>query len=65
MIGQKTQVRTFPPPPPEFAQQFIEGGWRRIERLYNCRTHLGMKWIEMCGGNDLKARRKAHMRGEA
>jgi hypothetical protein len=59
MIGQKVQPRYIPPCPPEFAQEFIAGGWRRVEMLYNCRTDLLLKWVDMCGGEDLYARRRA------
>ena len=41
--------RTFPPPPPEFAEQFADGGWRRVERIYGARTSLIRKWIAMTG----------------
>jgi hypothetical protein len=38
------------PPPPEFRQQFIIGGWRRVERIYGARTDTIRKWIDMLGG---------------
>jgi len=56
--------RRVPPVPPEFVQQFTEGGWRRIERIYGGRNDLVRKWIEMAGGERaLKALRRAHLRG--
>lgn len=61
MMHQRVQPRIVPPPPPDFADEFVRGGWRRIERLYNCRTDLALKWIELCGGDDLIARRRAAM----
>lgn len=39
-----------PPVPPEFVQQFMEGGWRRIERVYGGRNDLVRKWIALAGG---------------
>jgi len=48
-------VRTFPPPPPEFAEQFADGGWRRVERIYGARTSLIRKWIALTGAD--RARR--------
>ena len=63
MIGQTVQPRPIPPCPPEFAEEFVRGGWRRVERLYNARTDLLLKWIEMSGGPALYARRREHKRG--
>jgi hypothetical protein len=62
MIGQKVLVRAVPACPPEFAEEFILGGWRRVERIYGARTDLLVKWIEMCGGEALESQRRAHMR---
>ena len=41
--------RTFPPPPPEFAQQFAIGGWERVELLYGARSDVIRKWIHLTG----------------
>ena len=41
--------RTFPPPPPEFADVFGRGGWELAELLYGARTDLIRKWIAMTG----------------
>lgn len=53
--------RHIPPCPPEFAEQFISGGWRRVERIYGARTDLLLKWVEMCGGPKLYAERRQHL----
>ena len=58
-------TRTPQPPPPEFANEFLAGGWRRVERLYGARTDVLRKWIEQCGGDDLFARRRAMMRAKS
>lgn len=58
-------LRTIPACPPEFAAEFIAGGWRRVERIYNARTDLLLKWIEMSGGDDLYRRRREHLRTRA
>lgn len=63
MIGQKVQPRHVPPCPPEFEEEFVRGGWRRVEMLYNCRTDLLLRWVEECGGQDLYARRRAYRHG--
>jgi hypothetical protein len=55
-------LRTIPTCPPEFAAEFVTGGWRRVERLYNARTDLLLKWIAMSGGEELHRRRREHMR---
>lgn len=62
MMGQKP--RRVPPVPPEFEQEFVTGGWRRVERLYNARTDLLWKWIHMSGGDALIQKRRAFQRGE-
>lgn len=62
MIHQRVQPRLIPPVPPEFAREFVAGGWRRVERLYNARTDLLLKWIDMSGGEQLYAERRARMR---
>lgn len=54
-------TKVLPPPPPEFAEQFIAGGWRRIERIYGSRSDRLLKWFEMSGGDDLRRRRAEHM----
>ncbi len=56
-------LRHIPPCPPEFAEQFVEGGWRRVERIYGARTDLLLKWIETSGGDALYAARREHKRG--
>lgn len=59
--------RRIPPVPAEFVQQFLEGGWRRIERVYGGRNDLVRKWIAMAGGEvELKRmRREFRMQGRA
>lgn len=55
-------ARHIPSVPPYFADDFIRGGWREVERLYGARTDLLLKWIELCGGDELYERRKEAMR---
>ena len=51
-----------PPLPPEFVQQFVEGGWRRIERVYGGRNDLVRKWMVLAGGErKMKAMRREHL----
>lgn len=42
-------TRSFPPPPPEFADVFARGGWQLVELLYGGRTTLHRKWVAMTG----------------
>ena len=61
---RRPSSKLVPPAPPEFAQQFIEGGWRRIERVYGARNDLVRKWIVMVGGErELKRLRREYMAG--
>jgi hypothetical protein len=54
--------KRLPPVPPEFVEQFVLGGYRRIERIYGGRNDLVRKWIEMSGGESvLKAKRREHL----
>lgn len=55
-------ARVVPACPVEFADEFIRGGWRHVERIYNARTDLLLKWIEMSGGPELYQRRREHMK---
>lgn len=57
-----TPLRHVPPVPPGFVSRFLADGWRGVERVYGCRTDLLLKWIELSGGEDLYAQRRAHMR---
>lgn len=54
--------KRLPPVPPEFVEQFVIGGYRRIERIYGGRNDLVRKWMEMAGGEHmLKAMRRARL----
>lgn len=46
----------YSPVPPEFAEQFIQHGWRHCERIYNARTDTITKWIHLCGGERVLGR---------
>lgn len=61
---RRPSSKRVPPVPPEFVQQFCEGGWRRIERLYGARNDLVRKWIALAGGEwELKAKRREWLLG--
>ncbi len=62
---RRPPTRLIQPAPPEFAEEFVRGGWRRVERLYGARTDTLLKWIEMCGGQELHKRRAETWRGNS
>lgn len=47
--------------PADFADCFISHGWRGVERFFGARTSVLLKWIEICGGEELHARRRDHL----
>jgi hypothetical protein len=58
MTGAKARApRRFPPPPPEFAEEFARGGWERVELLYGARTDCIKKWIALTGAKTRRALR--------
>lgn len=62
MTWKRPPSRLVPPVPDGFVQHFMEGGWRRIERIYGARNDLVRKWIVMAGGErELKAKRRAYI----
>lgn len=66
MRNRLAPTKALPPTPPHFAENFVKGGWRRVERVYGCRDDVVLKWIELCGGMDaLRARRIAWLRTQA
>jgi hypothetical protein len=58
-------TKAVPPVPPNFVENFIVGGWRKIERMYGARDDRLLKWIEMSGGDDLYRARLERRRGAA
>lgn len=60
----KRKLRRFPPPPPEFVEQFALGGWERVELLYGARTDCILKWIAMTGAQTRRAIRRASAGGQ-
>jgi len=41
------------PPPPHFVENFVRGGWRKVERMYGSRTDVLRNWFHICGGHAL------------
>lgn len=59
MTGAKVRTpRRFPPPPPEFAEEFARGGWERVELLYGARTDCLKKWIALTGAKTRRELRR-------
>jgi len=48
--------------PSDFPAVYIEGGWFAVELEYGANWKTIMRWIEECGGEDLRQARKVHMR---
>jgi hypothetical protein len=49
--------------PPEFAQTFVEGGWRKVERAYGSGDERFFQWMELVGGYEsMKERRREYLR---
>lgn len=63
MLGQSTKAPLpLPGEPGEFARCFIEGGWRRLERVYGARTDRLVAWMHLAGGSALDEARRAFLR---
>lgn len=50
------------PPAPEFEQNFIEGGWPRVNAMYGKRC--AYRWYVMTGPEKLKAARLRYRKGQ-
>lgn len=58
-----TPTNAIPEVPPNFARNYIEGGWRMVERIYGCRHDVILKWFEQCGGLEtLQVQRRQYLR---
>lgn len=59
-------TRPYRPCPADFAERFIElGQGKEIEEHYRTNWRVICRWIEECGGDDLRARRYAASGGFA
>lgn len=48
--------------PPNFVENFVEGGWRRVERVYGT-SRCVWQWVEMAGGADrLQSMRREYLK---
>lgn len=52
------------PPPPEFDEMFVKGGWRHVEHLTGARTDLLLKWLAQRGADRLRDLRRRYLRGD-
>ncbi len=52
-------VRPYRPCPPDFADRFVEMGWDGIDEHYRTNWRCIRRWIEECGGEELRAKRRA------
>lgn len=58
-------VRPLRPCPSDFAERFIVMGWDGIEDHYHTNWRCIRRWIDECGGEYLRAERRAHSGGTA
>ena len=52
------------PVPPRFEEEFVRGGWRRVENIFNMRTTVVLRWLDQCDRVRLKALRDRYRRGD-
>jgi hypothetical protein len=60
---RRPSTKVIPPVPTNFARNFIEGGWRKVERMYGQRDDLLIKWKSLAGGQALDDARTAYRFG--
>lgn len=53
-IGATKPVR---PPPPDFRAVYVQLGWGGVAAHYRTSKHCVARWIEECGGDDLRQER--------
>ena len=54
-------IRPYRTCPPDFRERFIELGWEGIEDHYSTNWRCIRRWIEQCGGVDLRRARAAYV----
>lgn len=52
------------PVPHDFAEQFVIGGWRRVENVFGMRTAVVLRWLDECGRARLDGLRARYRRGD-
>jgi hypothetical protein len=58
-------IRPYRPCPPDFRERFLEMGWDGIDEHYRTNWRVIYRWIEQCGGEALRAERRALSGGTA
>lgn len=53
------RTRPYRPCPADFRDRFLEMGWDGIEDHYGTNWRIIRRWIEECGGDELRAARRA------
>lgn len=48
--------------PAGFAETFVRWGWRGVETAFGARTGCNKRWVQECGGPDLKQQRREYRR---
>lgn len=52
-------VRPYRPAPPDFREVYLRMGWDGIEDHYRTNWRCILRWIEECGGDELREARAA------
>lgn len=50
------------PCPPDFVDVYLQIGWDGIEDHFRAHKHTIKRWVQECGGDELKARRRDAVR---
>ncbi len=54
-------IRPYRPAPHDFAETFVRMGWgREIEEHYRANYRCIARWVEQCGGEELRRARAEH-----
>ena len=62
MIGRLAPTKAVCSLPPGFVRNFVEGGWRQVERRYGT-SKMIWTWVEMAGGAEyLQKLRRDHIK---
>lgn len=51
-------IRPYRPCPPDFRERFLEMGWDGIDEHYRTNWRVIRRWVEECGGDELRAERR-------
>lgn len=53
------------PPPRDFAEVYVRGGWQLVEHLLGARTDTHVKWLALVGADRVRALRREYLKGDS